>query len=491
MAMTFRSKLLLSITLLVTLSCVTAGTILYRHARDATFAELQSKVLSIAASAAAGVDGDLHKRLQKPEDEDTPEYRKLIAELREVRDLNRRRDVHVAYIYTMVRDPDDPTRLKFVLDAEENPADKSNLGDVYDGRPGHTYSFAELQVDREFTRDQWGTWLSANAPVRDSSGAVVAILGADVKATDVLEELEQVRLSVVSAVGAAFFLAVGLSVWLSRRVSRPLEAIRGAVEKVGRGEFETRVDVKSRDEFGEVAAAINAMAVGLREREELKGAFARYVSQEVMEEILQARGELSLKGTRRKVTVLFSDIRNFTTLAEGHSAEEVVGFLNEYFEHMIDIVFRNHGTLDKFLGDGLMVLFGAPLEDPQQEYHAVRTAVEMQLELQRLREKWAIGLNAEIRVGIGIHTGQAIVGNVGSSRRMEYTAIGDTVNLASRLETATKTVGTPILVSETTYEAVRSRFRFQGRGTITVKGRVEPVSVYGVALEMTEGSVYA
>lgn len=489
--MTFRTKLMLSVSLLVTLSCVTAGTILYRHARDTTFAELQSKVLSIAASAAAGVDGDLHKRLQKPEDENTPEYRQLVSELREIRDLNRRKDVYVAYIYTLVRDPNDPTYLRFVLDAEENPADKSYIGDIYDGRPANTYSFAQLQVDRKFTHDEWGTWLSANAPVRDSSGAVVAILGVDIKASDVIEALAQVRLAVVSAVGVAFFLAVGLSVWLSQRVSRPLLAIRAAAEKIGRGEFETRVEVKSRDEFGEVAAAINDMAVGLREREELKGAFARYVSQEVMEEILQSRGELSLKGTRRKVTVLFSDIRNFTTLAEGHSAEEVVGFLNEYFEHMIDIIFRYHGTLDKFLGDGLMVLFGAPLEDPEQEYHAVRTAVEMQHELQRLREKWAMGLNAEIRVGIGIHTGQAIVGNVGSSRRMEYTAIGDTVNLASRLETATKTVGTPILISETTYEAVQSRFRFQGQGTIVVKGRLEPVSVYGVALEMTEGSVYA
>lgn len=489
--MNFQTRLLLAITLLVTLTCVTAGAILYQRARDATFGEQQSKVLSIAAAAAAGVDGDLHRRLRRPEDEDTPEYRKLVAELREVRDLNRRKDVHVAYIYTLVRDDDDPGVVRFVLDAEENPADRSRIGDIYESRVGHPYSFAEPQVDEEYSEDQWGTWLSANAPVRDSTGAAVAILGVDVRAEDVIADLARIRLGVVSAVGVAFFLAIGLSVVLSKLVSRPLLAIRAAVERIGQGDFQTRVEVKSRDEFGEVAEAINTMAVGLQEREELKGAFARYVSQEVMDEILQSHGELSLKGDRKQVTVLFSDIRNFTTLAEGHSPEEVVGFLNEYFEHMIDIIFRNHGTLDKFLGDGLMVLFGAPLEDPQQEYHAVRAAVEMQQELQHLREKWSMDLRAEIQIGIGVHTGQAIVGNIGSSRRMEYTAIGDTVNVASRLETATKTMGTPILVSETTYAATQSRFSYEDRGAIAVKGRQAPVQVFGLALELTGGTVYA
>lgn len=488
--MDFRTRLLLSITLLVTLTCITAGVFLYRQARESTFGELQSKVLSIAASAAAGVDGDLHRRLQQPEDEETPEYLKLVAELREVRDLNRRADVYVSYIYTMVWDDDAPESVRFVLDAEEDPAQRSRIGDPYEGKSGQAFSFAEPQVDTEFSVDRWGTWLSANAPIRDSSGVAVAILGVDVRAQDVIEDLARIRTGVVSAVSIAFFLAIMMSVFLSNRVSRPLVKIRATVEKIGQGNFEARVNIKSKDEFGQVADAINAMAVGLREREELKGAFARYVSQEVMEQILRSRGELSLKGDRRKVTILFSDIRNFTTLAEGHTPEEVVGFLNDYFEHMIEIIFRNHGTLDKFLGDGLMVLFGAPLEDSLQEYHAVCAAVEMQQELERLRAKWAVDLHAQIRIGIGIHTGQAIVGNIGSTRRMEYTAIGDAVNVASRLETATKTVGVSILVSETTHSAVADRFRFEDQGPITVKGRQMPIQAYSPGLEMREGTDY-
>ena len=144
---------------------------------------------------------------------------------------------------------------------------------------------------------------------------------------------------------------------------------------------------------------------------------------------------------------------------------------------MVEVVFRNNGTLDKFIGDGMMVIFGAPEDDPFQEEHALKTAIEMQQELKRLAERWKPeGLN--IRSGIGINSGPAVVGNIGSSRRMDYTAIGDTVNLASRLESATKELSVGILVSEYTYMAARGNFRFREMGSIHVKGRTDPVMTY-------------
>ena len=481
--MSYRSKLLLSLTVLVSLTSVVAGAILYYHAREALFRALQSKVLSIAATTASSIDGDLHQQIKTRDDENLPAYQELVHQLREARDANRRADTYVAYMYTMLYNPKKPGEIFFGIDAEEDPAKRSHVGDAYEGRPGTPLIVTENQVDGDFSVDRWGTWLSANAPIKNHAGAVVAALGVDVRAEDVLERLAVIRWSLLTAVGASIALAVLLSFALAKRVSRPLLAVRNTVEQIGHGDFAARVNLQSRDEFGQVAQAINQMAIGLKEREELKGAFARYVSKDVMEDILQSGGELSLQGIRKKVTILFSDIRNFTTFAEGHSPEEVVGFLNEYFESMIDVIFRNKGTLDKFLGDGLMVLFGAPLEDAEQEINAVRAAVEMQQELRRLSRKWLRDLKAEIRVGIGIHTGQAIVGNVGSDKRMEYTAIGDTVNVASRLETSTKVVGVPILVSETTYETVRSEFPFEDRGAISVKGRNAPIAVYSIAAE--------
>lgn len=484
--MSYRSKLLLSLTVLVSLTSIVAGVILYYHARDALFGALQSKVLSIAATTASSIDGDLHQQIRSREDEDSEAYQRIVRQLREARDANRRSDVDVAYIYTMLYNPKSPGEILFGVDAEEDPEQKSDVGDVYEGRPGTPLIVTENQVDGDFSVDRWGTWLSANAPIRNRAGVVVGALGVDVRAEDVLERLAVIRWSLLTALGASITLAVILSFALAGRVSRPLLAVRNTVERIGQGDFDARVHLKTRDEFGQVAQAINRMAVELKERDELKGAFARYVSKDVMDEILQSGGELTLQGMRRKVTVLFSDIRNFTTFAEGHSPEEVVGFLNEYFESMIDVIFRNKGMLDKFLGDGLMVLFGAPLDDGEQEINAVRAAVEMQQELRRLSCKWLQDLHAEIRVGIGVHTGQAIVGNVGSDKRMEYTAIGDTVNVASRLETSTKVVGVPILVSETTFESVRERFPFEDRGAISVKGRNAPIAVYSVATEAYE-----
>jgi adenylate cyclase len=161
--------------------------------------------------------------------------------------------------------------------------------------------------------------------------------------------------------------------------------------------------------------------------------------------------------------------------------EDVVQLLNEYFECMVEIVFRHKGTLDKFLGDGLMVLFGAPMEDPNQEEHAISAAVEMQRQLKVLCENWQLQGRAPIRIGIGIHTGTAIVGNVGSSQRMEYTAIGDTVNVAARLEAATKQFETGILVSETTWSATQGNFNVRDVGPVHIRGRGAAVQVYAVS----------
>ena len=164
-------------------------------------------------------------------------------------------------------------------------------------------------------------------------------------------------------------------------------------------------------------------------------------------------------------------------MSEKLPPEKVVALLNGYFEAMVEVIFRNNGTLDKFIGDGMMVIFGAPEDDPNQEERAVKTALEMQQELRQADRKVGGGRDQDPR-GIGINSGPAVVGNIGSARRMEYTAIGDTVNLASRLESATKELGVGILISEYTYNAVRGLFRFQEMGSVLVKGRTEPVLTY-------------
>jgi adenylate cyclase len=321
----------------------------------------------------------------------------------------------------------------------------------------------------------------ASAPVLNSQGRIVGAVEADISAQDIITQLHKLLMFGITALCISSGVSILLGYILARSATHSLALISTCVKEISDGHFNARVMLKTHDEFNKLALTINDMAYGLQERERLKTGFARYVSQHALEKLLQSESYLKLEGERRKVTILFSDIRHFTRMSEQLAPEDVVGILNAYFSKMIEVIFRNHGTLDKFLGDGLMVEFGAPLEDPRQEINAVTAALEMQVELTKLRDKWEKEGKPHIEIGIGIHTGVAIVGNIGSEIRTEYTAIGDTVNIASRLQLATKTLKTPILISEETFKGLPPElFKYKNLGKIPLSGRTGEITVYAI-----------
>jgi adenylate cyclase len=218
-----------------------------------------------------------------------------------------------------------------------------------------------------------------------------------------------------------------------------------------------------------------------REKRKMKRLFGQYVSKDVYERLV-AHPELArLGGQRRDMTVLFSDIRGFTTVTECGQPEEIVGMLNEYFTRMVEIVFRHKGTLDKFVGDMVMALFNAPLDDPEHADHAVEAALDMIDELQKLNERWASeGRFAGLDIGIGINTGPMIAGNIGSDAIMSYTVIGDAVNLGSRLESLNKQYGTRIIISDATRERLTRRYQLRALGEVVVKGKTAATAIYEV-----------
>jgi adenylate cyclase len=195
--------------------------------------------------------------------------------------------------------------------------------------------------------------------------------------------------------------------------------------------------------------------------------------------------KLDLKGEQREITVLFSDIRNFTSFSEGHPAEQVVRLLNEYFAAVVPVVESHGGVLNQYLGDGLMVLFGAPSLQDDHALRAVNAAVEMVDRVHAMHDRWRrLGAN-KFRIGVGVHTGGAVIGTIGSPRRIDYTAIGDTVNTASRIESGNKELGTEILLSEKTVEALpedtRGRVIARSRlHRLTVKGKTESLVVFSM-----------
>ena len=225
------------------------------------------------------------------------------------------------------------------------------------------------------------------------------------------------------------------------------------------------------------AAALHEYLQARKERERTVQMFNRVLDPRVVDQLVeQGKTPDSFRGERRNVTLLFSDIRNFTTYSEAHHEGEVVDMLNRYFSMQTEVIFRHGGTLDKFIGDCIMAFWGAPVDDPQQSLHAVDAALEMADRLQEFKRELGAG-GAAFDVGIGIHTGPAVVGFIGSQRRQDYTAIGDTVNLASRIEGQTKGVAR-ILVSEETRATCEDVFDFIDHGFYKVKGRTQEVHLF-------------
>lgn len=217
-----------------------------------------------------------------------------------------------------------------------------------------------------------------------------------------------------------------------------------------------------------------------REKRQVKRLFSRYVPKDVYEQLIADPDRAALGGRRRTMTVLFSDVRGFTAMSEKATPEEVVRQLNEYFSRMVDVLFAHRGTLDKFVGDMVMGLFGAPLDDPDHAEHAVQAALAMTRALDDLNQHWAAAGRPVLDIGIGISTGEMVAGNIGSSAIMSYTVIGDTVNLGARLESLNKDYGTRVIISEATYAALKGRYDIRPLGEVVVKGKSRPVAIYEV-----------
>jgi adenylate cyclase len=234
-------------------------------------------------------------------------------------------------------------------------------------------------------------------------------------------------------------------------------------------------------------AVENARAHERLAREEVARAnYSRFLPEYVVKQMLENPESFKLGGVNQTITVLFADIRGFTSISEHAPPERIVGLLNRYFSAMTDIIFAHGGTLDKYLGDGLMSLFGAPTTTPEDASNALNAAVAMQRRILGINIELRQEGLAEIGVGIGLHTGEATVGYIGSERRSEYTAIGDTVNTAQRLESNAR--GGEILVSDATAKAARSRYKLQPRDPITVKNREQPVILWEVDWQKASGA---
>ncbi|MGA9406660.1 MAG: adenylate/guanylate cyclase domain-containing protein, partial [Bacteroidota bacterium] len=330
-----------------------------------------------------------------------------------------------------------------------------------------------------------------------SSGRVIAakvqsgdgkmLVAVAVLTDELMAESASLRFGTISIIVASIVLLGALLILVARDINQSTKKLVAGLKEVEEGSFDHEVKIYSTDEFSTIGNGFNRMIAGLRERNFIKDTFGNYVAPTVMEKILHegmnAEGGqgFRLGGERRTVTILISDIRDFTKRTEESSAEAIVDLLNRYLESMVSIVERYDGTVDKYIGDALMVLFGAPLAKEDDPDRAVQAALAMRAELSRLNAEMNHGYRKKfspIRIGIGIHTGEVVAGSIGSANRLEYTVIGDAVNLASRIEGLTKQFQTDILISEATVKELKGSYALTRLRRTKVKGKKGGVVVF-------------
>lgn len=281
----------------------------------------------------------------------------------------------------------------------------------------------------------------------------------------------------------AALVSVAMGGQLASVMSRALARISNAQKNLEQQQYVHVDAVKTGDEIEDLATGFNTMVDGLKERDKLRTTFGKYMTEVVLEHLLS--GKVQLGGEMLRVTILFSDIRSFTTISERMNAKELVSLLNEYFTEMVTIIMAEDGVVDKYIGDAIMAVFGAPVPKADDAVRAVRAAVRMRKALAELNVRLTARGAPALETGIGIHTGDVVAGNIGSEARMEYTVIGDAVNLASRLETSTKELHAPVVISEDTYALVKDAFETRPIRETVVKGRAAPVMTYEVLRERT------
>jgi adenylate cyclase len=450
-------KLSTLITMLIVLSVLLVGDYLLKYAEQSLTAEITKRGYTIARDLSASAKNPLVTR-----DELT------LSIL--VRDALRDEDVAYAIITDddskIVADGD----LNYVGKQIERPKGLKALGNVMlvqtyaDAKGGHIIDFA---VPIEFSKVRIGA-------------LYLGFSDQAIRQTIARARNQTLWITVLMICGG-----IGGAVGLAIVLSKPIFKLAQGTKAIAAGSFDITLPISSRDEIGDLTESFNNMAKSLREKEKIKRAFSSYVARQVVDEILKHPDEITFSGERRDVTVIFCDMRGFTPLTERLPPEEVVAALNDFYSLMIDLTVKHDGTINKFLGDAVMAIFGAPTAYPDHCLRAIKTALAMQEEIAKLSARRKADGKEPITIGIGISAGEAVAGTVGTENQMEYTVIGDKVNLAARLESNAKPG--QILVSETTYRQVADRVHARCLGVMNVKGKEEQVTVYEVLRLLREG----
>lgn len=432
---------------------IAAGLFAYRLIVDAKLEAFGRRLETLALALSQTIDADPIPHLDRRPDRGAAWVAELTAKLQRI--VEHEADIDSVYVLLPT---DLPAQLSFLLDASK-VSRVAERGELYDASeyPFMLRAFSQISVEDRVFEDEFGATQSAYAPLRTSGGEVVGIVGVDVLAVRIDETRTRVLVFCVALFGVTAGGLALMAVVIRRRVQRPIERVLAATEAISAGRFDVPAAVSGADEFALVGQRIDAMARQLGERERLRATFGLFVSQDLARTLLDGEEPPRLGGTERLATVMFCKLGNYQRLSECFTPSEIIAVGNEYLGAMAKVVEGNGGCVLEFNGDGMMAVFGAPIALADHAERALRSAVQMQQRMNQLNGEWeARGLALrwqqagieQIVLRAGLHSGPVIAGNLGCATRMKYSVMGDTVNVAARLEEMNKDLGTRIAMSE-------------------------------------------
>ncbi len=459
----------ISFMLIVFFSCMILGMVIFFSIRHYIRNDVRLRLRDDVVLSVKLIDAEKHHQVLTKDDQIKPEYLQLKKVLQDIR----KSCTKLKYVYTMRKVNN---KVQFVIDSEVDRSKISNVGDVYDKPTREMLAAFEkpygVQVENDFFKDEWGVTLSSYIPFFTADGKVEGILGLDMCADDIIAyENEILIIIVLISLVTALVFGIG-GVIYSMFITRPLLKLSDEMEKVQHLEldnmFENRTSIK---EIVRMNDSLYNMKNGLK-------SLRKYIPADLVVELLRLKKEAVIDGEKRMMTVSFSDIVNFTSISERFSPEKLVEYLGVYFAGSTDIIMKHKGNVDKYIGDAIMSFWGAPQMLDGHAVYACLSALQCQELVKKLSSQWKHEGISDFGVRIGINTGEVIVGNVGYEKRMNYTVIGDNVNLASRLESLNKYYGTNILISQYTYHSACDKIEARMIDVVAVKGKKNGVLVY-------------
>ncbi len=465
--------------IVVALSAMAMGWSTYEVARSHFRENLRNKIRDYAVLCASFIDLKEHQSILGPQDEASPAYLKIRQTLQSIKNSS----PEIRFIYTLRTSPEG---LRFAVDAETDPETRSAAGDIYEDASPNIRNFLNSKqlvfVEDVFTSDKWGTFLSGYAALGDPSNGSSAMVGVDITAEYVQKAEADLAKVIAICTLLTILLVLVFSQYLAKKLSISVTRLTQEVQLIQSLNLEERPPIRSEiREIHELSKALAAMKRGLK-------SFKKYVPSDLVTDLLQLGIEARLGTEKKNITILFSDIADFTSISEKLSSEQLAQCMAEYLDVFIAVTREYKGTIDKFIGDAVMVIWGAPHDQANHCELACLTAIKVQERLAELNHKLVSAGLPALRTRIGVHTGEVTVGNIGTEERMSYTAIGDPVNTASRLEGLNKFYGTQILISQAVLSSVSSLFLARFVDKTLVQGKDHALDIHELVYSKAEAA---